>query len=362
MDLRSYETRRLIDKGLANIKNPFMIASVKKNEFVMKGVVNVHGVSWYIAPGVNAVTRVGTLSEKKALFESMLDFKAYTMIPSTKRGCSGEQEMIVEQAVRVCTNARNNQNKVRDTALPKIEKLIEKYNLLDNKLLIICLDFEADKALTGLMANKIMSQYNKPTLILNKIETGDEDMPILWSGSGRNCHCLNFPNFKSFLADSGFVEFAEGHEGAFGVGIRPENILALNAYANDQLANVEFINVYEPDIIFTPQDLYGGYKLYKQVKDLRMKRRQAKDENDLLRDMYEYIKSQPGQTFKSKIQSIQGSSAKVYEAQSRRTYNPRQRSDLTITNKTCEVNRPFEDLMREFKKEKVTMQGGKLRK
>lgn len=110
------------------------------------------------------------------------------------------------------------------------------------------------------------------------------------------------------------------------------------------------------------QDMYHGYLLYKQVKDLRMKRRQAKDENDLLRDMYEYIKSQQGQTFKSKIQSIQGSSAKVYEAQSRRTYTPRQLDNLTITEKTCEVNRPFEDLLREFKKDKVTMQGGKLRK
>ena len=111
-----------------------------------------------------------------------------------------------------------------------------------------------------------------------------------------------------------------------------------------------------------PQDLYGGYKLYKQVKDLRMRRRQAKDENSLLKDMYEYIKSQSGQSFKSKMQSIQGNSVKVYEAQSRRTYTPKQRNDLTITNKTCEVNRPFEDLMSEFKKNKVTMQNGKLRK
>ena len=124
----------------------------------------------------------------------------------------------------------------------------------------------------------------------------------------------------------------------------------------------ELNNVYHEIELGKPQDLYGGYKLYKQVKDLRMQRRQAKDENDLLKDMYDYIKSQPGQSFKSKIQSIQGSSAKVYEAQNRRTYNPRQRSDLTITNKTCEVNRPFEDLMREFKQTKVTMQGGKLRK
>lgn len=110
------------------------------------------------------------------------------------------------------------------------------------------------------------------------------------------------------------------------------------------------------------QDMYHGYLLYKQVKDLRMQRRQAKDENDLLRDMYEYIKSQNGQSFKTKIQSIQGNSVKVYEAQSRRTYTPRQLDNLTITDKTCEVNRPFEDLLRDFKKEKVTMQKGKLRK
>lgn len=124
----------------------------------------------------------------------------------------------------------------------------------------------------------------------------------------------------------------------------------------------ELNDVYHEIELGKSQDMYHGYLLYKSVKDLRMKRRQAKDENDLLKDMYDYIKSQPGQSFKSKIQSIQGNSVKVYDAQNRRTYTPRQRNDLTITNKTCEVNRPFEDLMREFKKDKVTMQGGKLRK
>ena len=124
----------------------------------------------------------------------------------------------------------------------------------------------------------------------------------------------------------------------------------------------ELTDVYHEIELGKPQDMYGGYKLYKQVKELRMRRRQAKDENDLLKDMYEYIKSQSGQSFKSKIQSIQGNSVKVYEAQSRRTYTPRQRNDLTITNKTCETIKPFEELMREFKKDKVTMQDGKLRK
>lgn len=124
----------------------------------------------------------------------------------------------------------------------------------------------------------------------------------------------------------------------------------------------ELTDVYHEIELGKPQDMYGGYKLYKQVKDLRMRRRQAKDENDLLKDMYEYIKSQPGQSFMSKMRSIQGNSVKVYEVQSRRTYTPRQRSDLTITDRTCETIKPFEELMREFKKDKVTMQGGKLRK
>ena len=111
-----------------------------------------------------------------------------------------------------------------------------------------------------------------------------------------------------------------------------------------------------------PQDLYGGYKLYKQVKELRMTRRKCKDENDLLKDMYDFLKSPQAQQFKSKIQSIQGGSAKIQNAQETRTYTPRQRSDLTITNKTCETNKPFEELLSDFKKTKVEMRGGKLRK
>lgn len=110
------------------------------------------------------------------------------------------------------------------------------------------------------------------------------------------------------------------------------------------------------------KDLYGGWKLYRAIHDTRNRRRVAKNENELLKDMYEYAKSQAGQQFKSKIQSIQGNSVKVYEAQSRRTYTPRQRSDLTITGKTCEANKPFEQMLKEFNQTKITVQNGKLRK
>lgn len=78
--------------------------------------------------------------------------------------------------------------------------------------------------------------------------------------------------------------------------------------------------------------------------------------------MYDYLKSPAGQSFKSKMQSIQGSAVKLRAAQESRTYQPRQRNDLTITDKHATATKPFEQMLKEFNQTKVTMQGGKLRK
>lgn len=36
------------------------------------------------------------MEEKFVLFDSMLEWKAYSQIPSTKRGCKNQMEQIVE--------------------------------------------------------------------------------------------------------------------------------------------------------------------------------------------------------------------------------------------------------------------------
>lgn len=112
----------------------------------------------------------------------------------------------------------------------------------------------------------------------------------------------------------------------------------------------------------SPKDMYKGYLLYKEIRDVRVRRRTAKEENELLKDMYDYFVSQSGQTFKGKIQTIQGNSVKVRKAQEQRTYRPRQRDDLTITDKHVVANKPFEEMLEEFNKSKAYMRGGKLRK
>ena len=127
-------------------------------------------------------------------------------------------------------------------------------------------------------------------------------------------------------------------------------------------AEEELNDLYHEAENASPKDMYKGYLVYKAIRDTRIRRRQAKQENEILKDMYDYLNSPAGQTFKSKMQSIQGSAVKIQNAQESRTYQPRQRNDLTITDKHSTATKPFEEMLKEFNQTKVNVQNGKLRK
>jgi single-stranded-DNA-specific exonuclease len=185
----------------------------------------------------------------------MLDHKAYELINSTKRGCKGQMETRVEQACRNCANIKNRQNKARDVSLEIIEQIIKKQNLLNNKIIIVTLDksHAIDRNLTGLVATKIANEYQRPTLILN--ESVQSDGSILWEGSGRNYGQSDFESFRQFLDDSGYFEYAEGHEGAFGVGIADLQLAAFIEYSNSSLANFNFTSRYNVDFEYDSKTL-----------------------------------------------------------------------------------------------------------
>ena len=251
MDLRDFETRHLITRGLENIRNPYFKGMVDKQAYSLKDGISPIGVAFYIAPYVNATIRMGTQEEKLMLFESMLDYRGYELVPSTKRGCKGQQETRVEQACRNCTNIKNRQTKARDAALETIEHIIKEKNLLDNKILAIKLDtFAADKNLTGLIANQLMAKYQRPVLLLNKTEDG-------WEGSGRGYDKSKFDNLREFLKESEMVLYAEGHANALGVGIADAEFTRFVEYANRELADFDFTPCYKVDFIFNGGDFRG---------------------------------------------------------------------------------------------------------
>ena len=251
MDLRDFETRHLITRGLENIRNPYFKGMVDKQAYSLKDGISPIGVAFYIAPYVNATIRMGTQEEKLMLFESMLDYRGYELVPSTKRGCKSQTETRVEQACRNCTNIKNRQTKARDAALENIERIIKEKNLLENKILAIKLDtFAADRNLTGLIANQLMAKYQRPVLLLNKTEDG-------WEGSGRGYDKSKFDNLREFLKESDLVMYAEGHANALGVGITDEAFKSFIEYSNRELAEFDFTPCYKVDFIFSGADFRG---------------------------------------------------------------------------------------------------------
>lgn len=202
------------------------------------------GVAFYIAPYINAVIRVGSQEEKELLFKALIDYEGETMVQSTKRGSMDcDMETLVEQVCRMCTNLKSRQSKSTDV-VEQLFKVIEDEKLDKNKVIIVQLDdVKVDKNLTGLLANQLASKYQRPILLLNN--NGG-----FYEGSGRTYDKGEDVELKNILNDSGLVEYAQGHQGAFGVGIRPENIAALTNYLNAELHDYDFSPKYNVDYIY----------------------------------------------------------------------------------------------------------------
>lgn len=252
VSLKDFETRHLVKKGLANIRNPFFKTMQRKNSFSLGDTLTPMGIAFYITPYINATIRMGSKSEKRTLFESMLDFKAYENIPSTKRGCKGQEETRVEQACRNCTNIKNRQTRARDASLIRIEELINNNNLLNNKLLVVTLpkSIEFDKNLTGLIANQLMAKYQKPTLLLRE---GEDE----FTGSARGIGNSDFNNFKGFIESTELFTLAQGHAQAFGASIPKDKVTKFIEVSNNLLADCDFKPCYNADFVFYGDDFRG---------------------------------------------------------------------------------------------------------
>ena len=248
MDMRNFETKHLIQKGLTRIENPFFKALVERQAYSIGETVTPIGVAFYIAPLINATIRVGTQNEKEIMFKAMLNHCAYDMIPSTKRGEKGKTEAVVVQAVRNATNVRNRQKKARDNGFEYVEQIIAANNLDKNKIIVVQVSEDLDKNLTGLIANQLMAKYQKPVLLVRETDEG------LLQGSARGYDKSELKDLKSFLLESGFMEYAEGHAAAMGVGIYKDKVNALVDYSNTVLANYDFSACYDVDYEYMSND------------------------------------------------------------------------------------------------------------
>ena len=272
MSLHSFETRRLISKGLtpANIHNPFIYGMWEKNKFKLGDTPTAWGATFYIVPLVNAITRSGTLEEKELIFKSMLKFCAFIEVPSTKRGHKvGETERIVDQAIRTCTNVKNRQTRAEDAGLELVEHLIKENDMMNHKVLLFLLEPGAIKPeIRGLIANKLMARYQHPCCMLTKVT---RDGNVTYEGSARGCDKVGVTEFKDICAGTRVCDYTVGHQGAFGLGLPADKIddfikatdFALENMPNEPIYYVDYIwraNEVDPQAIIEigEMDQYWG--------------------------------------------------------------------------------------------------------
>lgn len=254
------ENRYIIYEGFKHIKNLFLIQLLEKAAYSITGKMNAGwkeivektnpiSVAFYIVPMVNALIRVGTMEEKELLFKAFI--YGDELVPCNKRGAKGTMERASIEAARVCTNAKAHQNKMKEEAVARLEQKIFKYDLLENKILFVRLGDE-DKfppELNGLVAMQLAAKYKKPTIVAR---TNDEGFD---RGSARGLNDSELKDFKKFLTDSGYFEYAQGHANAFGISISDRNLHEFHNYANEALKDIDFgENYYDVNFIRNVND------------------------------------------------------------------------------------------------------------
>ena len=248
MSMIPLENRYIISKGLENIKNPSIKEIINKQAYSIKDTSHITPmvVSFYIAPLINAIIRVGRESEKETFFLSLVD--GNRMVPKISRGkvVEGQFESLAEQNARNCVNARGRQNRAKEKAIEQLEMKIIKNGLDENKIIFVEIDNEdIDSTLTGLVAMQLMAKYKKPVIVARENDEG------FLRGSARGDSKSELKDLRQFFIDSGYFEYAEGHAAAHGISIEKSKLDGFINYANKALENVNFNEgVYEADFVF----------------------------------------------------------------------------------------------------------------
>lgn len=256
------ETRYYISQGLAQINNGFFKQLIVQQSFSLfknSDGLNYIKIAYYIAPLINAMVRVGTMEEKRQMFQAFIE--PDTMIQSTKRGAkAGDMVPISEEVARKATNAKSRQNRIKEKATELLEGRIQKEGLLDNKILVIEVYDEDNipQELRGLIAAQFVNRYHRPTMIGKTNEEG------FFRGSIRgNDSFEEVPDFKKFLNESELMEFLAGHSNACGFSIQHSRISQLLNYANTTISDQGLENVYDVDYIFNANENFTqlGFEL-----------------------------------------------------------------------------------------------------
>lgn len=246
MDIGELENKQIVNTGLKYLKEHlFLYQLIQDTHYNNEDPEpTIKDIGWIIGPNINAIIRLGTQEQKNIIFKSLVS--PMLLVLSSKKGEEDQEVPVYQEAVRLCKNAKKRQTTAVDKSIRIIERELQIKDS-DRAIVYVDEDQELTFELSGLIANKLLSQYNRPVILLRHFCQGNIDE---LRGSARGKSVEGLDNLKDTLNGLTGVQKAEGHAFAFGVGVDKDMLSEFKAHLNLALDKVDFnVNLYLVDLI-----------------------------------------------------------------------------------------------------------------
>jgi len=206
MDTRPKETRFLIKNGIKESKSNLIKSFLDIFEKV--DTLSISAISYYLAPLINAVTRVGTDIEKRKMFSAFIKDESEYL--QTKNSIVKKKIPISTIILRELVQVKERQDDIRDKLIEDFISSIKEQS--ENAITYYILDNYEHRNFSGLIAGQLANDFKKPCFILATNKDGS------LGGSGRNYEKFPIEELKSYCQKSTAMNNIGGHESAFGIG------------------------------------------------------------------------------------------------------------------------------------------------
>ena len=218
-DTLNLQTRYLILKGLEQIRNKvnrnkLISVLVDVQMYSMNNKITINGIGFYVCPLMNSMIRLGEYEDKCYMFEALCN--SDKMLDRKVRGKGVVNMTIQEYVLKACQSSNRKQKKITEESAAVLSEEIKKFNMDKLPILVCNARDDVDSNSTGLIANRLADQYQRPCLLMRR--KGD-----ICKGSGRGSDKCEILDFNQWCKDTGLFNKVEGHPGAFGCEIDFEN-------------------------------------------------------------------------------------------------------------------------------------------
>lgn len=222
-NLSENEVRNICLNSLSHISNPFIETFYNENRKDKLNNLTFTDLSFGgIIPLINAVTRTGTIEERALIFEALAGIGADETFLVTKRKLNKETRKYeyidfvmnkYQYAIEVGNKCKSEQQKL---AKKFIDILSPQYNEESDIQIYIIPDKSEIKGLTGLMANKMVDKFSKPSIVCWR-DNG------LLRGSLRGYERI-LGDFKAWCISTNLFDLVQGHANAAGIELREDRL------------------------------------------------------------------------------------------------------------------------------------------